>query len=147
MKMDINEIEEWHPKLISEKYKIITTDKNLDDFNCVAYVLDVYTDWYGSTTKFWHNDNDRVPSLENYIKYFETYSYELCEDDSYEEEFNKIAIYINKKSRFTHVARQYEKKWQSKIGPSYIIEHELEWLTGYDADNYGEIGAILRRIK
>jgi hypothetical protein len=44
-----------------------------------------------------------------------------------------------------HAAKQFNDKWRSKLGGSVIIEHELEWLTGSDADNYGEIGTIMKR--
>lgn len=141
------DVEIWHPKLIGKDYKIIPIPKNteIDDFNCHAYVVDIYNDWCGASEKSWpYLKISRYPTLENYIKYFGMFGYNMCETDEYEENFNKIAIFINKKY-VTHSAKQFGNKWRSKLGEYYIIEHELEWLTGYDAKNYGEIGAILKR--
>ena len=45
-------------------------------------------------------------------------------------------IYVNETNRLTHVAKQFNDEWRSKLDSSVIIEHELEWLTGNDADNY-----------
>lgn len=79
------EIEIWHPMLKGKNYKIISTDKVLGDFNCFAYVIDIYDKWCGSFTKYWPYETiSRVPILENYIKYFETFGYEICENDKYE---------------------------------------------------------------
>jgi hypothetical protein len=138
------DIEKWHPKLTGKDYKIVQIDEVLEYFNCIAFVLDIYKGWYGSSTKYWPSDISRVPVLENYVKYFKTFGYDVCENDKYEQGFEKIAIYINK-NKVTHTAKQFNDKWRSKLGGSVIIEHELEWLTGYDADNYGEIGVIMKR--
>jgi len=145
--MDI-EVETWHPKLKENNYKIINVEKNLGDFNCIAFVIDVHDTWCGSFTSSWpYKTISRQSTLENYIKYFNTFGYEICDNDKYEEEFDKIAIYISKLGNVTHAARQYENKWRSKLGGSVIIEHELDWLTGFDADNYGNIGSILKKNK
>lgn len=36
--------------------------------------------------------------------------------------------------------------WRSKLGSSVIIEHKLEWLCGFDSENYGEIITVMKRI-
>lgn len=138
----------WHPKLKGKDYKIININKVLEDFNCIAFVLDIYNEWCGSSTSTWpYKTISRIPILENYIKYFETFGYEICDNNRYEDGFEKIAIYINRNRKVNHVAKQFKDKWRSKLGGSVIIEHELDWLTGYEADNYGEIGVIMRRNK
>jgi hypothetical protein len=148
--MDIK-IEKWHPKLLGKDYKIIDTDKILEKFNCVSFSIDLYDDWSGSSEPSWRtgydppSEIDRSTKLENYIKYFKIFGYDICDNEEYEEGFEKIAIYVDEKNNFKHVARQFVNKWRSKLGGYKIIEHELEWLTGYDADNYGEIGSILKR--
>lgn len=143
--MDIK-IEEWHPKLIGKNYKIIETTENILKFNCISYTLDIFDEWCGPSTPSWPYETiSRIPILENYIEYFNTFGYEVCDNDEYEKEFDKIAIYVNKRGRVYHAARQYGNKWRSKLGVSVIIEHELDWLSGFDANNYGNIGSILKR--
>ena len=44
------DIELWHPKLKGKNYKLIKINKNLNDFNCIAFVLDDYDRWRGSST-------------------------------------------------------------------------------------------------
>jgi hypothetical protein len=93
------EIELWHPKLKGKNYKIINTNKILNDFNCISYTLDIYNEWYGSNTSSWPDKTiSRIPKLENYIKYYNSFGYEICDNDKYEDGFEKIAIYINKNS-------------------------------------------------
>jgi len=145
---NIIEIEGWHPKLRGKNWKIIYSENKLLDFNCIAFVLDVYDNWYGSSTEFWpYKTMSRSPKLENYIKYFSTFGYNICNNDSFENEFDKIAIYIDSDGNVTHASKQFQNMWRSKLGESNIIEHKLEWLSGYDFDNYGDIGAIMKRKK
>lgn len=141
-----NNIKLWHPKLKDKDYKIIQYDVILDDFNCIAFALDIYTYWCGTGFPSWPYEKiSRIPVLDNYIKYFKMFNYEMCDNAKFENGLNKIAIYINRRNRVIHVAKQFNDKWRSKLGGSVIIEHELEWLTGYDAYNYGEIGAFMKR--
>jgi hypothetical protein len=44
-----------------------------------------------------------------------------------------------------HVAKQFKTRWRSKLGASNIIEHELEWISGEDFSNYGEVGVIMKK--
>ena len=90
---------------------------------------------------------DRTPSLENYIRYFETFNYVITANPNYEENFEKIAIYTNEneKDKVTHASKQYKNMWRSKLGSNIIIEHELSWLEGYDADNYGYVKIIMKK--
>jgi hypothetical protein len=143
--MDIyKEIEYWHPKLKNNKWKIINTNKNLDDFNCFSFAIDVYNEWSRANCKLWHNPNDRYATVKNYIEFYSTYNYKICENDSYELDYEKIAIYSNN-NFVTHACKQFGDMWRSKLGSNVIIEHKLEWLSGTDSENYGEIAAIMKR--
>ena len=47
--MDIkNKIELWFPKILGKSFIIIESN---DSFNCVAYSLDILTDWVWSNKK------------------------------------------------------------------------------------------------
>ena len=144
--MDINNIEIWHPKLIGKNYKIININYNLIVFNCFAYSLDIFDEWCGASEKSWpYNILSRSPKLDNYIKYYNLFGYNVCNNDKYESDYEKIALYIDNSNCVNHASKQNENMWRSKLGKYVIIEHELEWLTGFDAENYGNIGVILKR--
>jgi len=51
--MDTKIVEKWHPKLVGKDYKIISSNFNLDDFNCVSFALNIYDVWCGSAEKSW----------------------------------------------------------------------------------------------
>jgi len=88
---------------------------------------------------------DRRPILKNYILFYNTHGYYICDNDKYEPDFNKIAIYVDDDGYVNHASKQYKNMWRSKLGFHDIIEHKLEWLSGYDYNNYGRIGAIMRK--
>jgi len=145
--MDINKlIESWHPKLIGTNYKIISSSFDIQNYNCIAYVLDIFDIWCGPATNFWPYETlPRSVKLDNYIKYFELYDYDVCENDSYEIGFTKIALYIDKYNFVNHAAKQFKNSWRSKLGTSYVIEHKLDWISGDDFSNYGRIGVIMKK--
>lgn len=144
--MDINKVEIWHPKLTGKNYKIIKSNYNSLDFNCIAYSLDIFDRWCGASEKSWPYDIlSRSSKLDNYIKYYNLSEYNVCDNDKYEFGYDKVALYVDNSNYVNHASKQNENMWRSKLGESFIIEHELEWLTGFDADNYGNIGVILKR--
>ena len=67
-----------------------------------------------------------------------------CEYDMYCD-FEKVALYVDNDNNVTHAAKQYKNRWRSKLGASVVIEHELDWISGFDYDNYGKVGIILKR--
>lgn len=145
--MDINNlIESWHPKLIGNNYKIIESNFDIQDYNCIAYVLNIFDMWCGPSTISWPNEIlPRSAKLDNYIKFFELNGYTTCENASYEIEFDKIALYVDNNVCVKHAAKQYKDRWRSKLGANQIIEHDLDWLTGNDFSNYGKIGIIMKK--
>lgn len=144
--MDINNlIETWHPKLKNNNY-IIISDNNLMDYNCIAYSLDIYDMYCGSSTNSWpYKILSRSPKLDNYIKYYNMYDYVICDNYKYDNDFEKVALYVDNDNNVTHAAKQYKNRWRSKLGASVVIEHELDWISGFDYDNYGKVGIILKR--
>lgn len=141
--MDTKILEKWHPKLQNKNYKIIPT-KDLDKFNCFSFVIDIFDDWSGSSTKIWHNPNNRYATAKNYIEFYSTYGFQVCDNELFEDGYDKIALY-EKDNFITHACKQFNNMWRSKLGCNVIIEHELEWLSGTVSENYGEIVAIMKR--
>jgi hypothetical protein len=137
-----NDIESDFPNLIGKEFRVLKKSESIK-YNYHAYSLEIYDEWCGSSQKNWPHDKiDRSPSLENYIKYFNLHGYNMCEDDSLEERYDKIALYVNKNNNVTHSCRQFGELWRSKLGPGGILEHKLEWICG---DIYGNIGCIMKR--
>ncbi len=69
----------------------------------------------------------------------------MSDNEEYEKGFNKIAIYTDKKDWVTHACKQYGNMCRSKLGISCILEHELEWISGFDFDNYGKVHLIMKK--
>jgi hypothetical protein len=85
-----------------------------------------------------------VDKIENYVKVFELRGYAVCPDSSFEQGFEKLAIYQEDDSSFTHIARQLPNGlWLSKLGPYEDVQHKTpEALTD---DDYGFPSIYLRR--
>jgi hypothetical protein len=144
--MDTKIVEQWHPKLIGKDYKIIPTENNLNLFNCYAFTIGDYKNWHGHREDNWPSSiGSRFPSIDNYIKFYNLYGFNICDNDEYDEEFNKIAIYTNNKDWVSHAAKQYNNMWRSKLGTSCILEHELEWISGFDYNNYGKVHLLMKK--
>lgn len=136
-------IEDWFPNIVGKKFKIINSNF---DFNCVAYSLDIFDDYMWTTEKNWpYQSVPRLLTIENFKKMYNFYGYEICDDDSYDSNYEKIAFYA-KNNIPTHAAKQFNNIWKSKIS-NLIVEHELDWLCGDTQDAYGDIVFIMRRKK
>jgi hypothetical protein len=111
--MDIrNKIELWFPKIVGKPFKIIESN---DSFNCIAYSLDILTDWVWTNEKTWPKEIPRSSGIEGFKKLYELHGYIETKDASYEIGFDKIAFYT-KNGRATHAAKQFGNIWRSKLG-------------------------------
>ena len=75
---------------------------------------------------------------------YKMFGYELCDDERFEKDYRKIAIFCHKDTDVvTHAALQYGLGiWTSKLGDSYTISHSLRDLEG---NEYGEVRCFVRR--
>ena len=143
--MDINTILHWCPELYRSGFNIIETEYNLDDFNSFAFSLDVYNMWCGYGTPSWYNGKTNIrPSIENYIKYYKKYGYEIDDNSFLEIGYEKIILYMYG-DIVTHASKQFGDMWRSKLGAHNIIEHKLSWIAGYDYKNYGHVRVRMKR--
>ncbi len=77
------------------------------------------------------------------MRLFAREGFSLCEDDSLEPGYEKIAIYAFV-GQFTHVARQLENgQWTSKLGNLEVITHPSP--ASLARGIYGNIHCIMRR--
>jgi hypothetical protein len=134
------ELEKDFPNLFNNNYKIINVS-NPEEYNCHAFSLNILDMWCGSSERSWPSNIPRNPILENYIKYFNLYGYILCDSLDYEENYDRIAIYVNS-GYVTHSCRQFGNMWRSKLGPCDILEHKLDWISG---DIYGNVECVMKR--
>jgi len=134
-------IEEWFPNIVGKDFKITNSTF---EFNCVAFTLDIYDDYVWVTEKSWPYQNiPRILKVDSFEKLYELYGYEICDDNSYEIGYEKIAFYA-KNNIPLHAAKQFVNIWKSKIS-NLIVDHELEWLCGNTTDAYGNIVFIMKR--
>lgn len=81
-------------------------------------------------------------TLTAFLEFFRTRGYEPCHTTAYEDEYDKVAIYVREDVP-THAAFQLPNgMWSSKLGDWEDIEHTLEGLV---CPWYGTVGAVLRK--
>jgi hypothetical protein len=74
--------------------------------------------------------------------------FRVCETADLETDVVKIAIYVDRDSLPSHVARQTRNgTWKSKLGiRGKDIEHDsLELLEGYEQDEYGQVAKLMKK--
>jgi len=143
--MDSNkEIESWFPNIIGKPYKIIkelSFDEN--EFNCVAFTLDIYYTYVWTNEKSWPYDKiPRNSGVPGFKKLYELYGYIETYDLVYENGYEKIIFYSDNDIPM-HAAKQHKKQWLSKCG-KYIIKHQPDWLCGKSEYSYGDISFIMK---
>jgi hypothetical protein len=139
------------PAIAATGYEFTSPDTN--EYNCVAWAAAADADrwWWPDPlyTEYWPDGVPREETLSAFIKAFSTVGYLLCADvdQSFEEGYEKIAIYTDSNNKPTHAARQLleEEKWTSKIGPLEDISHNC--LSGLEGNSpaYGRVKVIMRR--
>lgn len=131
-------------KLISSAHYEIRSPDN-PRYNCFAWAAgEDHQQWSpNSLDAFWPESATNEETLDAFIEAFRTKGYEPCDNDSFEEGFEKVAIYVDNKTP-KHMARQYESGiWSSKLGKNVDIEHGT--LQALEGDVYGHVAQILKR--
>ncbi|MGH6871898.1 MAG: DUF7689 domain-containing protein [Rhizomicrobium sp.] len=130
-------------------------DKN---YNCIAWAADITDKWFDSSKEGkWPNDF-KGPEFTDLIDAYEDLGFKKCNDGSYVEGLQKIAIYAKqglntfgfKTVFWTHAAKQLDADtWSSKIGKSFDIQHktahDLEVGKGNNSDVYGKVYVFMSR--
>lgn len=127
-------------------------------YNCIAHTIGSrhfhiwptdnrpYDESIPESPVFWPTELPKNESLSNFLKMYELFGYERCDDDSYSEKYRKIAIFCKKGTNIvTHGALQYSQNiWTSKLGDGPVISHRLYELEG---NMYGEVRCFVRRLR
>lgn len=143
------ELEAIFPNLRNGHYEIKSPQTR--KYNCIAWAIgDTRLNWSPvdrGMGYYWPWRLPRGITIDCYVTLFESLGYEICENEQLQSDFEKVAIYVDEKDSFTHVARQLETgNWTNKLGGLEDIEHNtLEALSGFEGDSYGIVKLILRK--
>ena len=99
-----------YPKLRSSGY--LLTSPKTPNYNCVAWAAgETNRPWwpipYDTAPYYWPLGEQDDESLEVFIECFKSLGYEICDDENFEEGFEKVAIYIDEEGLL---------KWPPKTG-------------------------------
>jgi len=121
-------------------------------YNCIAWAAGDNRNFWWPIGGTWPHNVPREESLEAFIQAYNTRGYQICDNESLEENFEKIAIYTDENNIPKHAAKQLPTgRWSSKLGRGVDVEHELHNLRQYvlniTADNtdYGTVSVILKK--
>jgi len=82
--------------------------------------------------------------LPQFIKAFESQGFSACNDERFENGFEKVAIYVDSNGETTHAARMLPNgHWTSKMGRGEDIEHTT--IQVVEGTSYGTAKAFLKR--
>lgn len=132
--LDLNEkrISNYFPNLkLGENF--IYTSLKTDVYNCVAWSLKIDGNWI-----------EYDLNVDDYVSLFFDNGFRRSENTNFMDGVEKIAIYVDDKNLFTHVARQLDTgKWTSKFGEWEDIEHDT--LEAIEGSGYGRPYLIMEK--
>jgi hypothetical protein len=126
-----NELIEAHfPRLAREAYSV--TSPQDDRYNCVAWIGRNRDQWLepgfdgGTWPREVSDEELDAGDLSEFVRLFEGWGYQSCDDGRLEEGVEKIAVYAAGDD-FDHVAYQRpDGTWSSKLGRLNDIRHDDE---------------------
>ena len=144
-------LEQQFPKLRPGLYRLKSPSD--PQYNCFAFAAnDTQHVWeYTGPGRlggyFWpaeiHGD-----SLTDYLRVYELLGFQACDTADLEPDTVKIAIYVDRDSLPSHIARQTRQgTWKSKLGiRGQDIEHaSLDLLEGNEQDEYGYVAKLMKK--
>jgi len=122
-----------------------TTSPADTTYNCIAWALGETQRWWWPDPLgqyYWPQNAQRESTLEAMREVLVAAGYMECLDGSYEEGFEKVAIYLHQ-GVLSHAARQIPTgAWTSKLGYLEDIEHQPQALAG---SAYGDVALYMKR--
>lgn len=134
------------PKLTDDNHQ--QTSKFDPTYNCIGFAAGTRMWWQPTPLlggkRYWPPGVPQQETLEAYVKAYEFQGYSECQNGTFEEGYEKAAIFA-KNGVPKHAALQIDALfWTSKLGKSEDICHHLHAIEG---DLYGEVARYLRRLK
>jgi hypothetical protein len=113
-------------------------------YNCVALALGDTENWWEADEGYvWLDDIEYSQSLSALKSLFEKFQFETADNSSFEDGYEKVALFSEDNLNCSHVARQLNAElWTSKLGVSYDISHKINAL---ENGIYGKIVSIMKR--
>jgi hypothetical protein len=118
-------------------------------YNCIALAVGDETRWWwpeelaANVAVHWPAGAPRVETVPAFVAAFATLGFVPCEDEGFEEGFERVALFALADGTPTHAARQVSAEWWvSKLGRLEDILHPLHALSGAE---YGTVVQILKR--
>ena len=142
----VEHLELVFPALRGTAYEV--TSPRERNYNCIAWAVGDTTQWWWPSETasqrriHWPPGVPREETLEAFRQAFASLGYVLCNDDRFEEGYEKVALFALQDVP-KHAARQLPNgRWTSKLGESEDIEHALHDLTGMV---YGSVVLVMKR--
>lgn len=127
-------------------------------YNCIAWAAeDDLNWWWPHRNRYWPEGAPIGPTLDAFVKAYETRGFKVCDGEVYENGYKKVAIYTDDQSLPQHATRQMRNgNWTSKLGEEWDVEHPFveEWGKAYinplnlivDLSCYGKLKVILKKV-
>jgi len=139
--LNAENIEDILPNIVGH-YK--ETSKATIDYNCLSWAVeltDTFIDPENRCVGYsWPDGAEREWTTAACRKVLAYYGYvEECDDGSFEDEYVKVAMYVDESGAPTHFARQIvDGNWTSKLGDFIdVVHHNLSCIEGNDHQHYG----------
>jgi hypothetical protein len=141
----VKPFEELFPGLAGGDYQVTSPPDS--DYNCIAWAAGDPRNWWwpGQDVgkEYWPPGVPRDRTQDAFLAAFASLGYRVCEGESPEAGYEKIALFADVDGRPTHAARQLTSgRWSSKLGKAEDIEHGLHGLEG---TLYGNVVFIMKR--
>ena len=126
---------------------LITSPKT-ETYNCIAYAAGDMKRWWWPDAmgmQYWPPGVLRLPTLPVFQMAFESIGFQLCADDGFVQDREKIAIF-HLNNQPTHAAKLIgEGLWSSKLGKWFDISHSKTCLDHNAPQSYGTIAYFMER--
>ena len=134
------------PRLTDDNHK--QTSQSDPTYNCIAFAANSRLWWQPKSMiggpRFWPPGVPEDETVDAYVKAYEFKGYTVCLDGSFEDGYEKVAIFA-KNGVPKHAAHQLDEFcWESKLGKAEDISHQLHDVAG---DQYGDVVCYLKRPK
>ena len=127
----------------SSKDPFVITSPITNSYNCIAWAFGDTTKWYWPDdyfVGFWPQEINRECTLQSFINLYKLIGFEVCENEKFEEGFEKIVIFTDNNNIPTHAAKQInDSLWSSKLGGHHDVSHTKFSIEGCNYCNYNII--------
>lgn len=126
-----------------------------EEYNCISWSINNTKRWWWPTPlgqsrwpgKYWPPGVPHEETLAAFTAMYEDLGFRVCLTRTFEDSYDKIAIYADNAGAITHAARWWleDRGWSGKLGEeNHIRHHTLESIEG---DVYGKLGQVMRRSR